>query len=446
MELDHPEHPYEAIEHEVTIGAHAIRRYCTPVSFSREDAADVAEMLGVSRGMLHAARRRGRFEERLIKGLGGKRGSLVPLLSPNGELLDPGHQDFARPHPVWGSMWEWLAREMPRDFEQAVVRRPVFKRMDGKKLPAPSVHSHALTPALSRREREQFAYKDEMQFMGWKWVCPMCRKEVRTIYYPMAVRTLFDSWFIDPVIQLKLCDADLPETPPPMFGCVDCHRIKFFSSIDHDSWNSVISYLSGGMLYGSEVARPASFVGRRKRTRIRQLNREAPKRRKVLTRLRLGWSNFQIARDLGLRKKAVVMHVVKICREEGVADRYALAKKLNFRPPPLNYLDRAKARREAVKEMMLRDCAQREIMEKLGIDKDVLKRTVKAIYKLHGINGKGGGAGRRRKLAEKMGRTFVARMEKEMREDGGVAAGVPRGGAANDEIRRVNDERMRKTE
>src|SRR5258706_5398591 len=48
LDLDHPEHPYEPIEHEVTIQKHAIRRYCNPASFSREDAADVAKMLGVS--------------------------------------------------------------------------------------------------------------------------------------------------------------------------------------------------------------------------------------------------------------------------------------------------------------------------------------------------------------------------------------------------------------
>src|SRR5215208_7889308 len=48
MELSHPEHPYEPIEHEVIIGTHAIRRCCHPVCFSREDAVDVARMLGVS--------------------------------------------------------------------------------------------------------------------------------------------------------------------------------------------------------------------------------------------------------------------------------------------------------------------------------------------------------------------------------------------------------------
>src|SRR2546422_10710454 len=62
MDLNHPEHPYEPIEHEVTIQTHAIRRYCHPVSFSREDAADVAEMLGVSHSQVMRGRWRGAFE------------------------------------------------------------------------------------------------------------------------------------------------------------------------------------------------------------------------------------------------------------------------------------------------------------------------------------------------------------------------------------------------
>jgi hypothetical protein len=55
----HPEHPYEPIEHEVTIGTHAIRRYCHPVSFSREDAEDVAKDAGGFAGVLWGARKRG---------------------------------------------------------------------------------------------------------------------------------------------------------------------------------------------------------------------------------------------------------------------------------------------------------------------------------------------------------------------------------------------------
>src|SRR5213593_4556539 len=71
MDLDHEDHPYEPIEHEVTIQKHAIRRYCNPVSFSREDAVDVAEMLGVSHSQVMRGRWRGQFEEAFYKGLGG---------------------------------------------------------------------------------------------------------------------------------------------------------------------------------------------------------------------------------------------------------------------------------------------------------------------------------------------------------------------------------------
>src|SRR5207247_2475924 len=47
MDLNHEDHPYEPIEHEVTIQKHAIRRYCNPVRISREEAVDVAKALGV---------------------------------------------------------------------------------------------------------------------------------------------------------------------------------------------------------------------------------------------------------------------------------------------------------------------------------------------------------------------------------------------------------------
>src|SRR5688572_15321670 len=156
-------------------------------------------------------------------------------------------------------------------------------------------------------------YEDDMKFRGWRWVCPKCKKIARTIYYPLPVRTLFDSWFTDPVIQLKLCDADLVEAPPATFACMACHGIYHFSPVARGSWNMLISYLTGGMLYGCEVEKPASYVPERKRTRTRQLNREAPVRRKVLTRLRNGWSNFQIARDLGISMGSVRGHVARIC-------------------------------------------------------------------------------------------------------------------------------------
>jgi hypothetical protein len=247
---------------------------------------------------------------------------------------------------------------------------------------------------------------------------------VRTIYYPLPVRTLFDyGEFVDPVIRKGLCDVNLVEAPPATFACLRCHGIYYFSSIAADSWNRGITYLTGGMLYGREVEKPASFIRERKRARTRILNREAPVRRKVLTRLRNGWSDFQVARDLGLTMAGVGMHVVRICREERVADRYALAKKLNFPVAlPQNQFERARVRREAVKEMMLTDCTHQAIMERLGISRDNLIDDVRAIYKMHGV--KGWGQDGRRELAEKLGVAFVSKRDEflkrvnEMRERG----------------------------
>src|ERR1051325_7420431 len=47
VELNHPDHPYEPIEHTVTIQKHGIRRVCNPFSFSREQACNVAKCMGV---------------------------------------------------------------------------------------------------------------------------------------------------------------------------------------------------------------------------------------------------------------------------------------------------------------------------------------------------------------------------------------------------------------
>jgi len=366
MDLDHPLHPYEPIEHEVTIQKHAIRRYCHPVSFSREDAADVAKMLGVSPAMLLAARRRGQFEECFYKGLGGKRGKPVPLLSPRGQLLDPSHREFARPHPIWGPMWEFLSHAIPTDFEQIVIRRPWFLR-DSR--------------------------SDDPQLRGYWWLCPACKKTCRTIYYPLPVRSIFDSFyadptFTDPVIQLKLTDADLPHIPPPTFACHRCHQINPASPIEPRFWNHVISYLTAGLLFGHEVPTPASFIPHRQRTRIRQLNRSSPIMRKVLTRFTNDWSYFQIAENLGLTYNAVRHHIRRACAQENVKNPRALAQKLGFKSSlPQSRYEIASARRSHITTLLLANLSNSQIAHDLNIPLYTAARDIVAIYSSHGLKG-----------------------------------------------------------
>src|SRR3954469_16883136 len=181
LDLNHPEHPYQPIEHEVTIQKHAIRRYCNPASFSRAEAVDVAKMLGVSDAGLLYARSQGRFDESFYPGLGGKRGKPVPLLSPRGQLLDPSFARFySPPHPAWGAHWEFLSHSFPDDFEQTIIRKPVFWPVStGANIPVR--HPHKLIRS------------DDPQFRGYRWICPGCKKPVRVIYFPLPVRTRFYS-------------------------------------------------------------------------------------------------------------------------------------------------------------------------------------------------------------------------------------------------------------
>src|SRR2546423_97827 len=75
--------------------------------------------------------RKGEFlgEERGIRGRGGKRGKPVPLISSK-RPLDPGNSNcFEPPHPICGNLWQHLPDVLDEDFEQAVMRRPVFRQM-----------------------------------------------------------------------------------------------------------------------------------------------------------------------------------------------------------------------------------------------------------------------------------------------------------------------------
>src|SRR5882672_272800 len=121
MDVDHPEHPYEPIEHEVTIGPHGLRKCCRPVRTDSwgELVEDVAKQLGVNKksGVMRA-RWAGVFIERPVKGLGGRHGRHPVPLIHSWDALDPSGPMFRKPEQLWVSVWEWLADRLPDDFEQ----------------------------------------------------------------------------------------------------------------------------------------------------------------------------------------------------------------------------------------------------------------------------------------------------------------------------------------
>src|SRR5258705_86911 len=90
--------------------------------------------------------------------------------------LDPSlGRHCSRPDPLWGSLWEFLPDQIPDDFEQTILRRPHFKYMK---------------PGGSGTLARHPIYKDDLQFRGWRWVFPGCKKDVRTGDHPFATQKL----------------------------------------------------------------------------------------------------------------------------------------------------------------------------------------------------------------------------------------------------------------
>jgi DNA-binding CsgD family transcriptional regulator len=387
MEVDHPEHPYEPIEHTVTIRPHGLREHCRAVRTDSwgELVEDVAKQLGEPKqGRLLRARREGVFNERFVKGLEARWGRHPVPLIHSSKTLDPSGRNFARPEQLWGSLWEYLPDMIPDDFEQTIVRRPMFRagifgRGGG---------------------RGDDNYKDEMEFWGWKWVCPACKKTVNKIYYPVAPRTLFDFLGYDPA-RSKSCRSpskkylpydvhDVP-TPPGTFACGACHGVVSTTRTKGTAWNEVVSWLTRGMLYGHEVEKPKWYKSERKVARHRKLGKPAAKREAVFNRLRLGWPIEEIALKLLMSKGAVIHSISRICQQERVKNRHELARKLGWvHPQPLNGRERRRAlaveRERMVEGKLLEGLGYAEIGRRVGLSARLVEQAAGRIYLKYGIS------------------------------------------------------------
>jgi DNA-binding NarL/FixJ family response regulator len=188
------------------------------------------------------------------------------------------------------------------------------------------------------------------------------------------------------------------------FACERCHPVSRFSRAHNNAWCQLISYLTGGLLYGREVAKPADFQARKRPFRPRL--RAAPRREQVLRRVLNGWTTRQICRDLGVSRDCLGHHIRSICRQESVKNRHELAAKLkSSHPQPLSQKEGAARRREQVLPLLLRGDSYGRIMAALSLDVSTVRRDVHAIYREHGV----GGWGARRRLAEKLGHAAALR-------------------------------------
>jgi DNA-binding CsgD family transcriptional regulator len=247
--------------------------------------------------MLATAMRLGKFKVRRVKGLQGQIGKPIPIVYCE-HLLDPSSGRVGEvPDPVWGSLWQRLAEELPDDFEHTLTRLPRTRPWKGR--------------SVTR---------------GWNWICPRCRKRVNIVYCPMPLISLPE------FLSLKDDRGRVirPRRERAEFACVRCHGVRHFSRVDKNSWNELIHHLTGGLLYGFEVKRPAWLTPDRKRRFVKMTRRQPSRRRaQVLARLLKGWTDRRIAEDLGVSFHRTRNLVAMVLRERGVHSRLELIAQMS---------------------------------------------------------------------------------------------------------------------
>ena len=414
------------VDHEVRLRTDFLRLLCKPVMIDPpgQTLAEVAAKLGTTRGGLLDARINGTFRVRHINGLGGARG-LVPLLYTD-KPLDPSIHGFCAADELWGWTSAWRGDRVPEGIDQSVRRvgrwqdatrlyrdkdnlHPEHPDVDGggrrrrRRLPPPqpdyvwykfkngqyvgydwrnaaAAAAHEKRVRKLARIREQNARRKprrgasagSLHFAGWKWLCPTCGRRCDVIYYPLKWQMLLADW--DKWLADRAAGLGWTQERPGGFACYKCHRVRSLSRVAKDFWNDLVSYLSGGLLYGSEVKRPPSLQKQRKRAYRPRPNGQTPWRREqVKERLLLGCSYKRIATELGIHWHTVDCHARKIYAQHGARGRYELAKKLGAP------LEKPLTKREQVEPLFILGLTYRQIGAALGMKKNEVAAYVSQI-------------------------------------------------------------------
>jgi DNA-binding CsgD family transcriptional regulator len=372
----------------VSLDAARVRRLCDPVRIDPpgQTIHEVAAKLGVTVECLLTVRADGVLRSRHVKGLGGVRGWPVPLLYTE-RLLDPGSRGFVCADPLWSWTATFRTNRIPPAFAQTLTRVAYYRSHCGaheydearhpevgptKPKKRRVLHVPRAGPddvwykwkgdqyvgydwragemARENYERAQRAkgrrlarYRatrasqarpsesgGSLHFNGWRWLCPACGQRCRTIYLPLPRLNLLQ-WSAPELVRRA-------EAPPPEIdglACMRCHGVRYLNRTHPGCWNHLISYLSGGLMFGAEVPRPQWVKPVRTRAYAPRPGCEPSKRRaEMVERLLEGLTYAQIARRMGLSENTVDSYARKTYAAYGVRRREELARRLGRTLPP----------------------------------------------------------------------------------------------------------------
>ena len=222
-------------------------------------------------------------------------GGAVPVVWCR-RAIDPGHQGGVRPHPAWGSGWEGLAK---RYAEMAAAS-------------GIGEHDNVLVAERVPRWRDRTIRRagelDEdaevrREFRGWEWVCPGmggegcgepggvrpdrgdtprlagggdeavrhgggCGRRVSGLVCPLpewsVAAYLADRAEVRDGLEVGEAERWRPGVGPEVdgglrFACAECWKVRSGAMNGARQWNEFVGRMSGGLLYGKDVARPAGW-------------------------------------------------------------------------------------------------------------------------------------------------------------------------------------------
>jgi hypothetical protein len=276
--------------HLVHLDAAEVRKLCTPYVIPKPGLSvrALAKDLGMDLAQVRQAVKSGVFRVEPSQGVRGRK--QIRLYTPR--LIDPANIRKPMEDPGWGQGWRWVSEWVRDDLNQVLERRELpCKGPPGR---------------LGR----------------WAWVCPACGKSAGKLFCPVRWPQIVNFVRWTPTDGLD----DLPQ-PTETFACHSCHKVVDNGRTGTGGWNDLVTYLSGGLLYGHEVERPTWWGKERKKkfARRRRTSKVRPEVERLLIQTDL--TNRQIAMEVGVTYGTVCTWSVLIYRDWGVKGRQQIKEK-----------------------------------------------------------------------------------------------------------------------
>jgi DNA-binding CsgD family transcriptional regulator len=198
-----------------------------------------------------------------------------------------------------------------------------------------------------RRERNSVA-RGSLEFKGWRWICPVCERPVKVLFHLLPARNVLRQ-YLPPMVEASVAALAAEAPHHAGFACWECHHVHNPSRGRRHFWGQIITYLTGGLLYGKEVPRPPEIKLERMRAYRPRMHAPAKRLEQVWELMTQGLTCRQIAEQLGMKEKTIKRYAYRLYKEKEVA-------------PPKRVL-----KKEEIRDRLAAGQRYREIAEALGM-------------------------------------------------------------------------------